>query len=429
MFFLTWACSAHAGQPSADSTGTDWSVHFQQTIVTQYHPDFSAPYTGRNSLLTSEPAQTSVTSTFFLGRRLWSNADIEFSPELAGGTGLSGAVGIAGFANGETFRIGDPSIRITVSRIFIRQSFPLGDNTSAADDGPNQIAGSQPLRRITLTAGKISMTDFFDDNRYSHDPRSQFLNWAMMTNGSWDYPADTRGYTWGIVAELFTPPWEARISTAMVPTEANKSVMDTRIDSAHSETVEITHTHLLGSLPGIVRLLGYHTMARMGNYLDALRTPGVDITATRAYGRSKYGFGINIEQALADQIGFMARAGWNDGRDETWMFTEIDRSLSLALSLGGALWNRTGDTFGAAFMLNGISADHQAYLRAGGYGFIIGDGALNYAPELITETYYQFPLPQYHLTLSPDYQFVLHPAYNRDRGPVHILGARAHVEL
>jgi high affinity Mn2+ porin len=273
------------------------------------------------------------------------------------------------------------------------------------------------------------MTDFFDNNSYSHDPRTQFFNWSLMSNGAWDYPANTHGYTWGIVGEVFLSQWAFRLSTAMVPTEANMSTMDEDLMQAHSETIEIEHSYQLYFGQGIIRLLGYLNHAHMGNYEEALALPAgsLDVVNTRAYGRTKYGFGINVEQALSSTIGMMLRYGWNDGQNETWMFTEIDNTVSGAIVLDGESWDRKGDMLGVAVALNGISEEHRRYLAAGGYGFLIGDGALNYGPEFITEFFYSFLLPEYHLALSPDYQFVLNPAYNKDRGPVHVFGLRAHI--
>jgi high affinity Mn2+ porin len=424
--FSDWV---RAGNVPLDSISQNWNFHFQQTIVVQYHPDFNAKYTGQNSLEPSEPSQTSVTSTFSVGRKLWNGGELYFNAELAGGNGLSGATGVAGFLNGETFRIGDPTPQVTVARFFLRQYFPLSDRTTTRSDEANQLAGAEPSDRISLCIGKISMTDYFDNNNYSHDPRTQFLNWALMANGAWDYPANTRGYTWGFVAELAQAPWAVRLSSAMVPTEANKSDMDEHVDKAHSETIEIERSYRIGTQRGILRLLGYHTQARMGSYRQAIQlTPGqIDVVATRDYGRSKYGFGLNVEHAFSENVGMMLRAGWNDGTHETWMFTEIDQSISSALVLDGSLWRRSGDVFGMALILNGISQDHLDYLKAGGYGFFIGDGKLNYSLESIAEAFYSISIPETHLSISADYQFVLNPAYNADRGPVHVLGMRAHV--
>ncbi len=424
--------SLFAQSAANEAIFSDWSFHFQQTIITQYHPDFSAKYSGQNSLDTSEPAQTSITSTFFVGRRLWNGTEIYFVPELGGGNGLSGVKGIAGFPNGETYRIGDPAPQISISRFFIKTTFALSDRDTMFSDDEDQLAGLQPSKRLTLILGKISMTDYFDQNSCSHDPRTQFMNWALMSNGAWDYPANTRGYTWGFVGELSLSPWAFRVSSAMVPTEANMSDMDQNISKANSETFEIERSYELCSQKGVIRTLGYYTEARMGNYSQALLFSQADqlppnIVNTREYGRTKHGFCLNIEQSFSASIGFMLRAGWNEGANETWMFTEIDQTISSAVLLDGALWRRKGDGMGLALVLNGISQDHRKYLEAGGYGFLIGDGRLNYSPEFITELFYSFALPEFHLSLTPDYQLVLHPAYNADRGPVHVFGMRAHI--
>ncbi|MDE3057793.1 MAG: carbohydrate porin [Bacteroidota bacterium] len=409
----------------------NWSFHFQQTIVVQGHSNFAAAYTGQNSLLTREAPQTSLTATFFLGRRLWKGAEMYADAELTGGNGLSGATGVAGFLNAETFRIVGPTPQLTLSQLHVRQTFSSGEEVVSHAGDANQLGGTIPARRLSLTLGKISITDYFDLNKYCGDPRTQFLNWALMANGAWDYPADTRGYTWGLVAELVLPPWALRFSSAMVPTEANMSDMDMNIGKARSETVEIEREYELGTRKGVVRLLGFYTQARMGNYRQALQLPPgqVDIVTTREYGRTKDGLGINVEQTFSNDVGLTLRAGWNDGENETWMFTEIDRSVSTAVVLKGNLWQMPDDNAGFALVLNGLSNDHRDYLKAGGYGFIIGDGNLNYAPEFIVESFYSFSIQQWNLSITPDYQFVLHPAYNKDRGPVHVFGARCHVSF
>jgi high affinity Mn2+ porin len=172
----------------------------------------------------------------------------------------------------------------------------------------------------------------------------------------------------------------------------------------------------------------------MGSYKKAIdwgqmnsQPPSIDSVA--GSGKTKLGFGINIEHELSKNLGIFFRAGWNDGRNETWVFTEIDQTLTAGFSIDGVAWSRKDDHFGFAQIVNGLSHDHRNYLQAGGYGFIIGDGKLNYGLECISELYYSFVLKNSHMAISPDYQLILNPAYNKDRGPVHVFGLRMHIEF
>jgi high affinity Mn2+ porin len=415
-----------------DSTAREnWNLHLQATIIPQFHFNFGAPYSGQNSLRTSEGVATSFTNTYYIGRRLWKNAALYFNPEIAGGRGLSDAYGIAGFPNGETFRIGSPDLRLYVARLFLEQKFALDQRTGYQEDDFNQLQGRVPVKYISIRAGKFSLADFYDDNAYSHDPRRQFLNWSLMSNGAWDYPANTRGYTVGLVLEYHGSSGDIQFSASQEPTYANGPVLDSHISKAYGLTLEGEKTFHVKGRKGIIHLLLFHNVARMGNYEEAIRVnpAAPDITAVRAYSKSKSGITFSFEQELNSNIGLFLRAGWNDGKNETWAFTEIDQALSGGLVLDGIKWKRPGDTWGFAFSLNGLSGPHRDYLKAGGYGFIIGDGQLNYSGEMIFESYYSFRIPQLHLFLSPDYQYVLHPAYNLDRGPVHIVAARVHLEF
>ncbi|HEV2355604.1 MAG TPA: carbohydrate porin [Puia sp.] len=418
-----------------------WSNHFQLTVINQIHSGFKAAYSGPNSLSDSvEPAATSVTTTMFLGRKLWKNAAVYANPEVSGGRGLSYSVGVAGALNGETYRIGNPEPVLSLSRAYFQQSFPIGRTTcDTVADGVNQVADLIPTHRITLTAGKFSMSDFYDRNAYSHDPRSQFLNWALMSNGAWDYPADVKGYTSGLVVEWYSPKWAARLSSVAVPVIANHPKMEYVFRNAHSETVELERHLRIGPRQGTIRLLFSYTADRAPSYKAGLRalqtgdTALLDVISGNAegasYGGHKAGIGVNIDQELTERIGFFARGGWNDGKDATWAFTEIDQTVSAGLSFKGGPWNRLDDVFAIAGVVNGISADHRAFLKAGGSGFIIGDGTLNYGHESILETYYNGRLYE-HVYLTLDYQFVANPAYNKDRhGPVHVLAIRGHIEF
>lgn len=412
-----------------------WNFHFQQTVVMQGKPAISAKYSGPNSLLTSREMETSLTSTLFIGLRLWKNAAFYFNPELAGGAGISKALGMGGFANGETFRVGDPKPVAYIARGYVRQLFKLGNETEMSTDGLNQLQIREPQSYVSIVVGKFGIADFFDINKYSHDPRRQFLNWALMNNGAWDYPANTRGYTWGGILELAKPSWTLRASVALVPETANGPYMDLDITNAHSLTIELEKKYTLHSHPGTIRVLAFSTNAHMGNYQAAidisapLRGSTPDITATRTSGNTKYGFGINGDQDLTDDLGLFFRLGWNDGTNETWAYTEIDQTASVGLVLKGTAWKRSKDLIGIAVVANGISADHRAYLKAGGSGFMLGDGGLDYANELISEVYYNISFEKYHFWLAPDHQFVLNPGYNSARGPVNIFAGRVHIEF
>jgi high affinity Mn2+ porin len=422
--------------PIPDSTvGHGWSLHFQQTVIDQWHSDLHTPYAGAYSLADREKAKLSLTTTLFIGRRLWRGAALYFNPEVAGGSGLSGARGIAGFPNGETFRIGDPAPNLYLARLYLRQVFALGKETQDIEDDLNQLGGRHPTHYLAVNVGKFGIADYFDQNSYSHDPRTQFMNWSLMSAGAWDYPANTRGYTAGVVLEYVTPAWALRFGSAAMPTTANGPDLDRHYGTAHAETIELTKVYHLRGHQGTVRVLGFRNVAAMGDYRAAVATGQAlgqqpDVTAARQNGRTKTGFALNAEQEISPNVGLFARLSYNDGKYETWAFTEIDQSASLGLTSTGTRWRRPNDRLGVAAVVNGISPEHRAYLAAGGYGFIIGDGGLSYAPECIGEVYYSFALPRYHASVSPDYQLVVNPAYNRARsGPVHVAGLRLHVEF
>jgi high affinity Mn2+ porin len=406
-----------------------YTFHFQQTLVTQWHPDFSAKYSGVNSFRTHEDGKTSVTSTIYAGIRPLKNLELYVNPELAGGEGLSHATGMAGFPNGETFRVGDPKPKIYLARAYAVYTLPLTGKTEAEEDDLNKVKGTTPLHYLRFIGGKYCLADFFDQNVYSHDPRTQFLNWSLMSNAAWDYPADVRGYTMAFTVQYRRDNWLFQAATSLEPEVANGPKLNYHYSRSNGEVAEVTHTHTLKGHEGNIRVLAFINQAPMGSYTAAVKTAAdtPDIAAVRKDGRTKYGFGINIDQEFTKDGGAFLKASWNDGRNETWAYTEIDRSVSAGWLQNGNSWNRPQDNAGAAFVVNGISADHRRYLEAGGSGFMIGDGQLNYAPEMIAEVFYQFNITRLHIALSPDYQFVLHPGYNKDRGPVNIIGLRTRV--
>lgn len=419
--FTTFCLSVNAQSP--------FTFHFQQTVVSQTKTKIKAPYSGENSLIPEKETQASITATLFMGAKLWKGAEGYFDTELSGGSGLSGAKGMGGFTNGEAFRIGDAAPKIYLARLYLKQTIALSKDYEEVEDGINQVATKMPTKYLRFVIGKFCLSDFFDNNTYSHDPRSQFLNWALMSHGAWDYAANVRGYTSGYVVEYGTPTFGARISTTAVPTYANGPDLNYNFAKNYAHSAEINKTFGKTGKEMTIRLLGYFTKTHMGSYVEATKRDIKDITETRMDGRTKAGFGLNIEQKFNENAGLFFRSSWNDGKNETWAFTEIDRSITLGFANDGEKWKRPKDTFGVALAANGLSVEHRDYLASGGYGFIIGDGKLNYGLEKIFETYYRIHMHGDHFWLTPNYQLVVNPAYNKDRGPANVFSLRAHAEF
>jgi high affinity Mn2+ porin len=419
--------------PASFLQAQNTQMHFQLTTITQGHNDWIAPYRAKNSLDSSEDSKTSLTSTLFLGFRLTKNTEFYLNPEIAGGEGLSRATGVAGFPNGETFRVGATKPVAYLARAYVAQWIPLSknlaDSSSQLDDRANQLSRILPEKYIRLVGGKFCLADFFDGNAFSHDPRSQFMNWSLMSNGAWDYAANVRGYTVGAMAEYVETGKQAvRLCAALLPTEANGADLNYDISEALSWQIEYERSWHLGLGDGKIRALAFLNSANMGNY-DEAKTKQIDISETRFLGRKKVGLGLNIEQNLSENVGIFVRGSWNDGKNETWAFTEIDNSFSFGGVLKGNISSQPTE-WGVAWVRNGISNEHANYLKNGGLGFIIGDGKLNYAGENVGETYVKIALFNQKLHLSANYQLVINPAYNNDRkGPIHFFAVRTHVEF
>jgi len=429
---LAMAAGARAADdvvPAANGAAP-WTLHAQATWVDQGHPAFDSPYEGPNSLTAASQAERTFSFSLFFGYRVLADTEFYFNPEIFQGHGLSNTLGMAGFPNGEAVKAAFVNLHYNTSRFFIRQTIGLGGGKETVEDGPNQVAGNLDVDRVTLSIGKFAASDFFDDNAYSHDTRSQFMNWALWESAAWDYPADVAGYTAGFVAEWRTKDWTLRYGIFMEPTVSNGARLDDHVGDAHGQILQFERRYSAGDLAGAVRPFVYWNEARMGSYQDAVEAPDITyaLTQSRAY-RSKVGLGISWDQQLTRDLGAFARLSWDDGKTESFTFTEVDRSLAVGLSMNGGRWGRKDDIFGVAGVVNGIAPSHQAYLREGGTeGLILGDGALNYGPEEILETYYRLQVATW-LWLSPDFQYAVHPGYNRDRGPVAIYALRAHVEF
>lgn len=411
---------------------SEWySVHFQSTMATQYHPSFTAKYSGPNSLDSEAESATAFVSTLYGDLRLWKGAELLFNPELSGGKGLSRTLGVAAFPSAIVYRVGDPAPAVYIARLAISQTFGLGGGKYLVEGGPNELKGTRDRDQLAITVGRLSVTDVFDANRWSHDPTERFFNWALFASGAWDYPADTRGYTYGLLADLAIDWWSARVGFALEPKYANLKDMDLRIGKHHGLMAEYEVRYSLGKLPGAWSLLLFHNTARMGSYQQVLDDPtryGNNVAATREDGRTKYGFALSMEQQLTHGLGAFFRMSANDGANESWAFTEIDRNIAFGAVEDGDLWGRDHDEAGVALTISGLSSQHKAYLAGGGNGFLLGDGALDYAPEIVGDVYYRLRIHE-NLSLAAIYQPIVNPGYNHDRGPVHVFTGRAHVSF
>jgi high affinity Mn2+ porin len=416
-----------AAQDPPSTADQRWNLHVQATSIGQYHGNFPALYSGDFSLAKHQEAEVSLTSTLFFGLRLWRNTYLYVDPEVAGGRGFSGVNGIANFPNGEMPRVAAATPKPYLARAYITQDIALGAARESVEDEENQLAGSRPERRYSVTVGRFTLTDFFDNNKYSHDPRTQFMGWAVMYNGAWDYPADTRGYTWGWVHELHMKRWSLRYGSAAEPRVANGLRFDRRILRDRGDVIEGELRVKPNGHDGVIRALSYFNHTDSGSYANALKLAPPDVAAVHRPGTLKYGFGLNIEQELAKDIGVFGRLGWNDGKTESFAYAVIDRLANAGVSVTGSRWRRPHDTAATAFTVVGISGVHGLYLSRGGNDFMIGDGALNRGSEYSSETYYAAELVKgFFATL--DLQHITNPAYNRDRGPVWAGSLRLHVE-
>ena len=406
------------------------SAKFQATYVWQGKSPFGAPYSGPHSLSPDREKSYSFTATAALGTRTWTGGEVYFNPEVAQGVPLSGLTGLGGFTNGEIARTSGPNPTFYRARLFARQTWGFGGGSESVQSDANQLAGSVDRRRLVLTAGNLAVLDIFDDNRFSHDPRTQFLNWSLMTHGAYDYAADARGYSWGFALEYFHDASTLRAGRFIQPKEPNQLALDPRVFKHYGDQVEIERAYALANRPGKLRILVFRNVARMAGYQDALdlaaQAGGApDINAVRTVERVKHGLGLNFEQEISPTVGLFGRASWADGQTETYAFTEIDRSLSGGVSVKGGAFGRARDSLGIAYVRNGLSTAHRDYLGAGGLGFFLGDGALNYRPENILEAYYSLNVAKNTL-FSADFQRISNLGYNADRGPATVVSARLH---
>jgi hypothetical protein len=410
---------------------TRWWLSGQVNLIWQAHGRFTSPYQGDNSLRPDPEQALSRLWTVYTGVKLPGRTELLLDIESAGGRGLSDALGLAGFTNLDVVRNPTLGSAPYIARAMVHVTVPLAQEMVDVTPTAFSLAAHVPARRLEIRAGKLGMADFFDVNAAGSDSHLQFTNWTIDNNGAYDYAADTRGYTYAAIVEYDTPEWSLRFGEALMPTVANGIDMDWHITQARAENLEL-ELHPATGLA--VRLLGYANHANMGSYDEAIngflagRDPKPDVVAYRQPGRVKTGVGVNVEYAFPSLVRVFARAGWNEGHNESFAYTEVNDSAQAGGDLTGALWHRLQDRLGVAVVSNGLSAPHRDYLALGGQGFLLGDGTLRYGREDILETYYTAHLWR-GVSASGGLQHIDRPGYNRDRGPVLVGMLRLHVDF
>ncbi len=426
------ASTAFADDWKAPAITDDWAVHGQITFVDQFHPAFTSPYRGANSLDPGNRGDETAAATLFLGARLWRGGEIWADPEVDQGFGLSDTLGVAAFPSGEGYKVGSATPYFRLQRLFVRQSIDLGGDEQKIDGGANQFDETRTANNLVVTMGKISVVDIFDANDYAHDPSKDFLNWAIIDSGAYDYAADSWGYSYGGAAELSMDWWTLRGGVFDLSKLPNEKRLETGFRQFEI-VAEGEERHTLFGHDGKLKLLGFLNRGWMGGYDDAvalaMQTGTTPSTALVRNYKSRGGAALNLQQDLTGDLGMFARLSYNDGSQEAYEFTEINRGFSTGISLKGASWNRSDDTVGAGYIVSGISQAAQRYFADGGLGILIGDGRLpHYGLENGLETYYSSKLASW-FWATADYQLIANPAYNSDRGPVSIFGLRLHGEF
>lgn len=414
-----------------------WSIHGQSTLIGMYGLPFHADYSGAYSLYNGAQLRDTLSMTGYLGLKLVDGTEFYFNPEPFQGFGLSETHGVGAFPNNEAQKAGYYYPHYYTARLFLRHVFGLGGEQEDLADGPNQVASKVDVSRITFTFGKLSIPDIFDNNTYAHDARTSFMNYALVDAGAFDYAGDQKGYSWGSVVELNQTNWAIRTGYFLTPDVSNSNNYDTRIFTRGQYLLELEERFSVNDRATKLRLAAWDNQCYCGSYAATLSNPVLssssldpnapDIAATRK-SRSEFGFYGNIEHDATDDLGVFARASWRNGQTEVMQFADIDRSLAVGGVLKGVSWGRPDDRIGLAGIVGGLSQNYRDFLRAGGLGLQIGDGALSYRAEEVLESYYLFTLNEW-TALTLGYQFIANPAYNAARGPVSVIGARLHVQF
>ena len=420
-----------ADQPNDNDAHSDrwWAIQLQGTDVFQYKPSMRSPYEGPNSLPGAVERANTLDASLIVGLRPWKGAQFWFDEDMNQGFAPGNTLGVAGFVNGEGAKVGHASPYYRLQRYYYRQTIALGGGDADVDPDMMEFGGKTTQNRIVVTVGKFSLTDVMDDNVYAHDPKNDFLNWAIIDTGSWDYAADAWGFSEGGVVEWYQGDWTLRGGVMKMSTIPNAPELTPHFGQFQwNGEVELRQKWL--GRDGKVKLLGFVSRGMMGRFDDAVAlaeaTGQPADTAPVRHFRSRLGISLNVEQPVSDTAGFFLRAGSSQGQFEPYEYADIDQTVAGGASIKGDKWGRKDDTFAVALVVNGISKSHEAYLDAGGLGILVGDGKLPHpGPESILEAYYSLGVFKgVHLTL--DSQTVMNPAYNRDRGPAEVIGLRIH---
>ena len=419
--------------------GARWWISGQANLIFQGRLPFHSAYQGPNSFLNSAEYKFSQVGTLYTAfrptRSVRYNTDLIFDLEAAEGRGLSQALGLAGYTNLDVVRNPYLGKKPYIARYEIHQVIGLTGETASQDGNFFALATEVPARRLEFRVGKLTMPDFFDVNDIGSDSHLQFMNWTIDNNGAWDYAADTRGYTVGGMAEYDDRSWSFRYGIFAMPTVANGIDMDWAFSRAHGQNTEFElRRGVLRNRKGTQRILYYANRAHMGDYREAVQAflngtdPTPIITNHEHFGALKYGVGYNTQQEITDNFRVFARFGWNDGKTESYAYTEVEQTVLMGGDYFLKRWHRPDDKLGLAFVTNAIKRDHQNYLHYGGLGFLLGDGNLNYGRENIVESYYTWHAWR-GMFYSADVQHIQNPGYNRDRGPAWVGSARMHVDF
>ena len=425
--------AATTDKPVADAAAPQWyALHAQATLVGQGNTRFRAPYAGPNSLDGSGEVRETFDATAYLGVSAWRGMELWLDPEIDQGFGLRDTLGAAGFPSAEAYKVGKRNPYLRLQRLFVRQTIDLGGDPVAVKPDLNVLGATHTADRLTITVGKFGVADVFDQNKYAHDPRGDFLNWTAVDLGTFDYAADAWGYTYGGTVELALGRWTGRAGLFDLSTVPNSVTLETGFRQ-YQLVGEVERRVSLRGRPGAIRLTGWLSHGNFGRLSDAVAYAAAhggvpDPAPVRQY-RDRTGIGIDAEQEISDAVGVFLRVGIGDGRSETDEFTDADRTVAAGVSVAGTGWGRQDDRVGVALIANDIAAERRRYLALGGLGILIGDGRLpDPGPELIAETFYDLGVLA-GVTLTADGQLIVNPAYNRDRGPVPVLALRAHAQF